>query len=137
MTGLAELALEALFTNDDTEMLYRSQVPLPLKHLCYAALADLFKYLPQSKADPHDVVARQKLQIASWMSLWPFMNYDIHPAIGLSHVLGHKLGVSYGIPHGMTSVRLSIVATGSGPHAHVGCGLLKVSDTFQSRRATG
>ena len=39
--------------------------------LCYAALADLFKYLPESKAHPEDVVVRQKLQIASWMSLWP------------------------------------------------------------------
>jgi Iron-containing alcohol dehydrogenase len=43
----------------------------PLKHLCYGAIVDLFKYLPQSKADPYDIHARQKLQVASWMSLWP------------------------------------------------------------------
>ena len=39
--------------------------------MCYAALADLFKYLPQSKANPHDVASRQRLQLAAWMSLWP------------------------------------------------------------------
>jgi alcohol dehydrogenase class IV len=43
----------------------------PLKHLCYGAIVDLFNYLPQSKADPNDIHARQKLQVASWMSLWP------------------------------------------------------------------
>ena len=53
------------------ENLYRPLVPPPIKHLCYAALADLFKYLPESKANPQAVDIRQKLQIASWMSLWP------------------------------------------------------------------
>lgn len=42
-----------------------------MKALCYAAIADLFTFLPKSKADPTDVVARQRLQVASWMSLWP------------------------------------------------------------------
>ena len=46
-------------------------VPPPIKHLAYAALADLFVNLPLSKANPEDVNVRQKLQIASWMSLWP------------------------------------------------------------------
>jgi hypothetical protein len=53
------------------ENLYRPLVPPPMKVLCYAALADLFKYLPASKASPQDLIVRQKLQIASWMSLWP------------------------------------------------------------------
>ena len=53
------------------EQLYRPFVIPPLKHLGYGAIADLFKYLPQSKADPNDIHARQKLQVASWMSLWP------------------------------------------------------------------
>lgn len=56
---------------DFIETLYRPLVPPPVKHLAYAALADLVKYLPQSKANPQDVDVRQKLQIASWMSLWP------------------------------------------------------------------
>lgn len=54
-----------------TENLYRPLVSPPIKHLCYAAIADLFTNLPKSKADPQDVAVRQKLQIASWMSIWP------------------------------------------------------------------
>ncbi|KAI0779924.1 iron-containing alcohol dehydrogenase [Fomes fomentarius] len=84
------------------ENLYRPLVPPPIKHLCYAALADLFTYLPKSKADPQDVAVRQKLQIASWMSLWP-LKLEKYSALGLSHSLGHKLGARYGIPHGITS----------------------------------
>ncbi|RDX48032.1 alcohol dehydrogenase IV [Lentinus brumalis] len=84
------------------ENLYRPLVPPPIKHLCYAALADLFKYLPASKANPQDIEARQKLQIASWMSLWP-IKVSSHTALGLSHALGHKLGATYSIPHGITS----------------------------------
>lgn len=84
------------------ENLYRPLVPPPIKHLCYAALADLFKYLPLSKASPNDVAVRQKLQIASWMSLWP-LKLEKYSALGLSHSLGHKLGGAYSIPHGITS----------------------------------
>ncbi|KAJ3909162.1 alcohol dehydrogenase IV [Lentinula edodes] len=67
-----------------------------------SALADLFKYLPKSKADPTSVEIRQKLQIASWMSLWP-LKLEKYSALGLSHSLGHKLGAAYSIPHGITS----------------------------------
>ncbi|KAI0768744.1 iron-containing alcohol dehydrogenase [Trametes elegans] len=84
------------------ENLYRPLVPPPIKHLCYAALADLFKYLPEAKADPQAIDVRQKLQIASWMSLWPIKT-EKHTALGLSHALGHKLGARYSIPHGITS----------------------------------
>ncbi|KAI0000398.1 alcohol dehydrogenase IV [Russula vinacea] len=70
----------------------------PLKHLCYGAIVDLFKYLPQSKADPYDIHARQKLQVASWMSLWP--SRQGYSAVGLSHALGHRLGATYSVPHG-------------------------------------
>lgn len=54
-----------------TENLYRPLVVPPIKALCYAAIVDLFRYLPQSKANPQAVDVRQKLQLASWMSLWP------------------------------------------------------------------
>ncbi|KAI0958293.1 hypothetical protein AcV7_004150 [Taiwanofungus camphoratus] len=84
------------------ENLYRPLVPPPMKYLCYAALADLFKYLPQSKANPQSIEVRQKLQVASWMSLWP-IKLEKYSALGLSHALGHKLGAAYGIPHGITS----------------------------------
>jgi alcohol dehydrogenase class IV len=84
------------------ETLYRPLVALPVKVLCYRAIADLFTYLPQSKADPQSVEIRQKLQLASWMSLWP-MKLETYTPLGLSHALGHKLGAKYGIPHGITS----------------------------------
>jgi hypothetical protein len=54
-----------------TENLYKPLFPQPIKILCYSAIADLFKYLAESKAKPQDLAARQKLQLASWMSMWP------------------------------------------------------------------
>jgi len=53
------------------ESLYRPLVPYPVKAISYEAISLLFKYLPISKRDPNDTTARQKLQIAAWMSLWP------------------------------------------------------------------
>jgi alcohol dehydrogenase class IV len=53
------------------ETLYRPSVPEPVKIICYSAIADLFTYLPQSKANPQAVDIRQKLLLASWKSLWP------------------------------------------------------------------
>lgn len=84
------------------EQLYRPIVPQPLRVLGYGAIVDLFTYLPASKADPSNVDIRQKLQVASWMSLWPFRIIKYAP-LGLSHSLGHKLGAAYSIPHGITS----------------------------------
>lgn len=84
------------------ESLYRPGVPLPLKKLCLAAIADLFRFLMLSKKDGKDLAARQRLQVASWMSLWP-RKVEQHSPLGLSHTLGHKLGATYGIPHGITS----------------------------------
>ncbi|KAK7005866.1 alcohol dehydrogenase IV [Favolaschia claudopus] len=84
------------------ESLYRPSVSHPVKILCYAAMADLFKYLPISKADPDNVEARQRLLMAAWMSLWP-MKWEKWSAAGLSHALGHRLGAKYNIPHGITS----------------------------------
>jgi len=84
------------------ENLYRPFVAIPSKALCYAAIKDLFEYLPQSKREPDNVAVRQRLQVASWMSLWP-MNLESYSALGISHSLGHKLGARYSIPHGITS----------------------------------
>ncbi|PAV19863.1 alcohol dehydrogenase IV [Pyrrhoderma noxium] len=86
------------------ESLYRPFVPQPVKILCYAALADLFEYLRKSKANPNDIEARQKLQVASWMSLWPLkLGEHVFAPHGLSHALGHRLGATYRIGHGFTS----------------------------------
>jgi hypothetical protein len=89
------------------ENLYRPFVPPPIKVLCCNAIADLFKHLPISKADPTNIVARQKLQLAAWQSLWP-IKLEKFSALGLSHSLGHKLGAKYGIPHGITSVSIDL-----------------------------
>ena len=53
------------------ESLYRPLVPYPMKAISHEAISLLFKYLPISKQNPSDIAARQKLQIAAWMSLWP------------------------------------------------------------------
>ncbi|KAJ6510283.1 alcohol dehydrogenase IV [Mycena vitilis] len=84
------------------ETLYRPLIAHPVKILCYAAMADLFKYLPISMADPTNVEARQKLLLASWMS-FAQLKLRSNSALGMSHALGHKLGAKYGIPHGITS----------------------------------
>ncbi|KAF6762970.1 alcohol dehydrogenase IV [Ephemerocybe angulata] len=84
------------------ENLYRPGVSFPVKQLMYAALKDLFHYLPASKKDPTNVEYRQRLQLASWMSLWP-MKLQKYSALGISHSLGHKLGARFSIPHGITS----------------------------------
>ncbi len=42
----------------DTETLYRPGISHPVKVLCYAAIADLFKFLPLSKANPDNVEYR-------------------------------------------------------------------------------
>ncbi|KAJ3508811.1 hypothetical protein NMY22_g16495 [Coprinellus aureogranulatus] len=84
------------------ENLYRPGVSYPVKQLMYAALKDLFHYLPLSKKEPANVEYRQRLQIASWMSLWP-MKLAKYSALGISHSLGHKLGARFSIPHGITS----------------------------------
>ncbi|KAJ7229112.1 alcohol dehydrogenase IV [Mycena pura] len=85
-----------------SESLYRPRVSHPGKILCYAALADLFTYLPISLRDPTNIEARQKLLVATWMSLWP-TKWETANALGLSHALGHRLGATYGIAHGITS----------------------------------
>ncbi|KAL5506894.1 hypothetical protein ACEPAH_6353 [Sanghuangporus vaninii] len=72
------------------------------KGLAYDALASLFTYLSLCKSSPSDLAIRQKLQVASWMSIWP-LKMDAYSALGLSHSLGHRLGAKYGIPHGITS----------------------------------
>lgn len=68
------------------------------------AVKDLFELLPITKAHPEDVDTRQKLQLTSYMSLFPdsMPVQDLRP-FGPSHTIGRKVGSSYGIPHGITS----------------------------------
>lgn len=55
------------------ETLYRPGAAYPQQQLALAAIRDLFTYLPQcSEAkDQQDLMARAKLQVAAWMSLFP------------------------------------------------------------------
>jgi len=78
---------------------------IPTKRLCLEAIKDLFTYLPQSKANPEDAEVRTKLFLACYASLFPFL---FSGGVGLSHSIGHAIGASYAIPHGITSC-LSLV----------------------------
>ncbi|KAF2730221.1 hypothetical protein EJ04DRAFT_567960 [Polyplosphaeria fusca] len=80
---------------------------IPTKRMCLEAIHDLFTYLPKSKANPDDADIRTKLFLACYASLFPFLYTG---GVGLSHSIGHALGATYGIPHGITSC-LSLAPT--------------------------
>lgn len=73
---------------------------MPTKRLCLEAIKDLFTYLPLSKLSPNDAEIRTKLFLACYASLFPFL---FSGGVGLSHSIGHAIGASYAIPHGITS----------------------------------
>jgi 3-oxoacid CoA-transferase len=75
--------------------------------MCLEAIKDLFTYLPQSKANPQDAEVRTKLFVACYSSLFPFLYTG---GVGLSHSIGHAIGATYSIPHGITSC-LSLAPT--------------------------
>jgi 3-oxoacid CoA-transferase len=80
---------------------------IPTKRMCLEAIKDLFTYLPQSKANPQDADLRTKLFLACYSSLFPFLYTG---GVGLSHSIGHAIGATYSIPHGITSC-LSLAPT--------------------------
>ncbi len=59
----------------------------------------LFNYLPKSGEGYHDLEARLQCQMAAWLSMMGAPNF----AVGLSHALGHVIGVRYAVGHGYTS----------------------------------
>ncbi|KAE8251426.1 hypothetical protein A4X13_0g4000 [Tilletia indica] len=82
------------------ESLYRPDASPVLRNMWLGAIRDLFHFLPLSKARPQDLAVRQRLQLACYTSLSPEARTG---ALGLSHSLGHALGATYSIPHGITS----------------------------------
>ena len=59
----------------------------------------LFNYLPRSREASGDMEARLRCLIAAWLSMMGTPNV----ASGLSHALGHVIGVRYSVGHGYTS----------------------------------
>ena len=65
-----------------------------------SAAETLFRYLPRSRqAEDGDGEARLQCLVAAWMSMMGAPNF----AVGLSHAIGHIVGVKYAVGHGYTS----------------------------------
>ena len=64
-----------------------------------AAAETLFTHLPKSRESDGDPEARLQCLVAAWMSMMGAPNF----AMGLSHAIGHILGVKYSVGHGYTS----------------------------------
>ena len=59
----------------------------------------LFNYLPHSREEDGNPEARLQCLIAAWLSMMGAPNF----AMGLSHAMGHIIGVRYSVGHGYTS----------------------------------
>jgi len=93
-TGInaVEHAVETLYARDSQ--------PNPVDDpLVLEAIRKLFENLPKSKEDPQDLVARQELQLASFLCRFPSKQVKT----GLSYELGRIVGAQYNIIHGITS----------------------------------
>ena len=64
-----------------------------------AAAEMLFTYLPKSRESDDDPEARLQCLVAAWMSMMGAPNFSM----GLSHAIGHIIGVHYSVGHGYTS----------------------------------
>ena len=64
-----------------------------------AAAEMLFKHLPKSRESDGDPEARLQCLVAAWLSMMGAPNF----AMGLSHAIGHIIGVHYSVGHGYTS----------------------------------
>ena len=64
-----------------------------------SAAETLFRVLPQSRQAEGDGEARLRCLVAAWMSMMGAPNF----AVGLSHAIGHIVGVKYAVGHGYTS----------------------------------
>jgi len=81
------------------ERLYTSGNQPAIDAPILAAAEMLFTHLPKSKESDGDPEARLQCLVAGWMSMMGAPNF----ATGLSHAIGHILGVKYAVGHGYTS----------------------------------
>jgi len=65
------------------------------------ALRLLTHNLPRVKQDPSDLEARQQCQFAVWLSMGGSSHLGVSK--GISHAIGHILGGTCDVPHGVTS----------------------------------
>ena len=64
-----------------------------------AAAEMIFTHLLKSRESDNDLEARLQCLVAAWMSMMGAPNF----ATGLSHAIGHIIGVHYSVGHGYTS----------------------------------
>ncbi len=64
-----------------------------------AAAELLFNHLPRSREGAGDSDARLQCLVGAWLSMMGAPNF----AMGLSHAMGHIMGVKYSVGHGYTS----------------------------------
>ncbi|MDA0265220.1 MAG: iron-containing alcohol dehydrogenase [Chloroflexi bacterium] len=81
------------------ERLYTSGNQPAIDAPILAAAEILFKHLPVSRESDNDQEARLQCLVAAWMSMMGAPNF----ATGLSHAIGHIIGVHYSVGHGYTS----------------------------------
>jgi alcohol dehydrogenase class IV len=81
------------------ERLYTSGNQPAIDAPILAAAEMLFTHLPKSRESDRDPEARIQCLVAAWMSMMGAPNF----ATGLSHAIGHILGVKYAVGHGYTS----------------------------------
>lgn len=98
-TGMRAMdhAMELMYHPTSTEM--------PCRQMALYAAGELFKCLPQYKADPKNEDVITRLQLAAFASLG-FLALNIKGGLGLSHTLGYALGSPYQIPHVRSSTVL-------------------------------
>ena len=64
-----------------------------------AAAEMIFTHLPKSRESDNNPESRLQCLVAAWMSMMGAPNF----ATGLSHAIGHIIGVNYSVSHGYTS----------------------------------
>ena len=67
-----------------------------------AAAEMLFTYLPKSRESDGDPEARLQCLVAAWMSMMGAPNFSM----GLSHAIGHIIGVHYSVGHGLSLIHI-------------------------------